>query len=147
MIPRFNQILLLFPVFACAHAFAGSFDDVTEEWCLDAETKEIYTVRPDGARELLVVNESVVVEGEAIDDGDMERMFGEGLVEAVDGADALSTSFVADAWETVIETFYGHDAFGQRVEIVGEQINDSGHRCRLLKAPGFTTMFRAFRES
>ena len=138
-------------VLSSATAVAGverSSGDVFETWCLDSESAEIYTMRAEGVRELLVITEAVSTdEGEVIDNSDATRMFDEGLVEAIDGADALNTSFAADAWETVIELIYGHDAFGQRVEIVDKIVSDSGDNCRVLKSPGFATMFRAFWES
>jgi len=124
----------------------SSKGDVTETWCLDEEAREIYSGAGEG-RKVLIVTEAVIVDGEAIDSGDLEVLFGAGLLEAIDGADALSTSLIANVWETGIEPIYGHDAFGQRVEIVGETTNDAGHRCRVLKTPGFTTMFRAFWDS
>ena len=117
----------------------GASGDVVAAWCLDSETKEIYTVTPDGGRETLAV------EGAAGESAAMERVFDEDLVEAIDGADALSASFLADVWETVIESIYGPDAFSQRIEIVGEETaNVAGDRCKLLRAPGFATMFRSF---
>ena len=132
---------------AAAAQEPGALGDVTEEWCFDAKADEIYAILPDGASKTLVVTEPVVMGENVIDSAATEQIFNEGLVEAVDGADALSTSFVADAWETVIETFYGHDAFGQRVEVVRETTNEAGDRCKVLKAPGFTTMYRAFADS
>ena len=119
----------------------GAFGDVTEEWCLDSATNEIYTNRAGGVRETLALLEEH-------SGADAAQVFDGDLVEAMDGADALNTSFVADAWETAIETFYGHDAFGQRIEVVGaETKNEAGDRCRMLKSPGFMTMFRAFWKS
>ena len=126
---------------AFAEQSGGALDDVQETWCLDAESNEIYTIR-NGSREILSV------EGIASGSEEMAQVFDEDLIEALDGADALSASLIANMWETGIELIYGPDAFGQRVEFVGEATeNEAGDQCHILKAPGFSTMFQAFQDS